>query len=370
VAVGGASVRRLLLIAVVALASREASAQRLFGNVFLADDRTPAAGAIVTVTDSLGRFVGRELASARGDYVIPLSRPGKFTITAQRVGSLTDAVRDVNVDAGQDVRTRVVLRRDARRPAQVAQRTRGVCDLAADTSGLAGLWDQFQIAIATTEIAESTKAFVATWNVRERILSAYLRDTTGRNDSEERVPIDVPVFPVTRPDTSERLGFVMETTEGVKYHTPGLATFRSPGFLNRRCFAFEPAPDGLPGWIGLHFWATGIRIGTNEVEGTIWFDQATLEPRAMTYVFTGLPPAFAAARSGGALRFRRLPTGHWIADEWTIRVPSGRFQRMYAYDTHGTPNGFGNLRLDGVRIAVATLVELTVNGSPLVRRPQ
>jgi hypothetical protein len=362
--------RPLKLLCALALAGGEAGAQRLFGNVVLADERTPAGGAIVLVTDSLGIRVGRELTSARGDYVLPLARAGKYTIVAQRVGSLAETVRDIVVGEGQDVRTRVVLSRNAPRPPQVEQRTRGVCDLAGDTTGLAVLWDQLQIALATTEMAEASKAFVATWAIRERILTPNLRDTTSRNDSEDRAPLEVPVFPVMRADSTERLGFVIETTDGVKYHTPGFATLRSRGFLNRRCFSFEPAPAGLPGLIGVHYWATGYRIGVNEVEGTVWFDHATLEPRGMSFLFTGLPPAFAAARSGGAMRFRRLPTGHWIGDEWTIRVPSGRFQRMYAYDAHGSPTGYGNLRLDGVRTAVATLTELTINGAPLVRRPE
>jgi hypothetical protein len=356
--------------ALLATLTARAEAQRLFGNIILADDRTPAGGAIVAVTDSLGTLLARELASARGDYVIPLGRAGTYTIVVQRVGSLVEVVRDVTVAAGQDVRARVVLTRDAPRPPRVEQRTRGTCDISRDTTGLATLWDQLQTALATTAMAEASKAFVATWSVREQIMTSSLRDTTSTTVSEERVPLDVPVFPVMRPDSTERIGFVVETTDGVKYHTPGIATLRSRGFLNRRCFAFEPAPPAEPGWIGLHFWATGYRIGINEVEGTVWYDHATLEPTAMTYLFTGLPPALAAARPGGGLRFRRLATGHWIADQWTIRIPSGRFQRMYAYDAHGTPNGYGNLRLDGVRNAVANLAELTVNGTPIVRRPE
>lgn len=355
---------------VSALASSQAAAQRLFGNVVLADERTPAAGAIVAVADSLGTLIARELASPRGDYVIPLTKPGTYTISAQQVGSLATIVRDILVQEGQDVRTRVVLSRRAPRPPQVAQRTRGVCDLGGDTTGLAVLWDQFQTALATTELAERSGTFVGTWSISERILSGNLRDTTYLDYPETRVAVGVPIFPVMRADSTERLGYVIETPEGVNYYVPAVASFRSPGFLNRRCLAFEPAPPGFPDFIGVHFWAVGYRVGVSEVEGTVWFDHRTLELRAMTYAYTGLPPAFAAAQSGGALRFRTLPTGHWIVDQWTRRIPSGRFQRMYVYDVHGTPNGYGNTRLDGVRIAVATLAELTLNGTPVVRRPQ
>lgn len=344
-------------------------AQRLFGTVVQADDRTPSVGAVVSVLDSSGAVIGRDLTTGRGDYVLPLTRPGRYTLIARQIGSLDETVRDIQVEAGRDVRTRIVLSRPARRPAQVTERTKGLCELRGDSTGLGTLWDQLQFALTSLELAESSRMFVATWDTRERVVDANLRDTLSRSESSERLGLDIPVFPVLRPDSSERLGFVLESPEGVRYFVPGAATLRSPGFRARRCFGFEPAPASQPGWIGLHFWPVGYRMGVSDVEGTVWFDAATLEPRALTYLYGGLPPAFTPARAGGGFRFARISTGHWIADEWTLKVPSGRYQRMFAYDARGNPNGYGNLRLDGVRMTTARLAELTVNGSAIVRRP-
>jgi hypothetical protein len=355
--------------ALVVFAPDALGAQRLFGTVVQADERTPSVGAIVIALDSAGVVVGRDLATGRGDYVLPLTRPGKYTIVARQIGSLDETVRDIDVAAGRDVRTRIVLSRPVRRPAQVTERSKGVCALAGDSTGLAALWDQLQTALASMEMAESSKMFVATWDARERVLDANLRDTLGRSESSERLALDIPFFPTLRPDSSERLGFVVESAEGVRYFVPGPATLRSPGFIARRCFGFEPAPASQPGWIGLHFWPVGYRMGLSEIEGTVWFDATTLEPRALTFLYGGLPPAFAPARPGGGVRFARISTGHWITDEWTLKVPSGRYQRMFAYDARGNPNGYGNLRLDGVRTTTARLAELTVNGSAIVRRP-
>jgi hypothetical protein len=273
------------------------------------------------------------------------------------------------VSAGRDVRTRIVLAHPAQRPAQVAERTKGVCERPSDSTGLGVLWAQLQTALIASDVAESSGMFVATWEARERVLDANLRDTVGRSDTSERMGLEFPAFAVLRPDSSERLGFVLEANEGVRYFVPGPATLRSPGFLAHRCLAFEPAPTSQPGWVGLHFWPVGYRIGVSEIEGTVWFDAASLEPRALTFLYGGLPPAFAPARSGGGMRFSRISTGHWIVDEWTLRVPSGRYQRMFAYDVRGNPSGYGNLKLDGVRSITARLAELTVNGSAIVRRP-
>lgn len=345
------------------------NAQRLFGSVVLADDRTPAFGAVVSVIDSAGALVGRDIATSRGDYVIPVSKPGKYALTVRHIGSQDVRVSDVEVAPSRDVRTRIVLTTAVPRPPQVTARTRGVCDLASDSTGLRTLWDQFLTALLSNEVAEQARVFTATWEVREQTIDANVRDTSARSEASERLALDVPVFPMLRPDSSERLGFMIESNDGVRYFTPGMATFRSPTFAAKRCFAFEPAPEGQPSWIGVHFWATGYRIGISEIEGTVWFDAVSLEPRSLTYLYGGLPPSFAAARAGGGMRLARVSTGHWIADEWTLRVPSGRYTRMFAYDTRGNPNGYGNLKLDGVRATTARLTELTVNGTPIIRRP-
>lgn len=351
-----------------AVVAAPADAQRIFGTVFRADGTTPAAGAIVTVSDARGTVLGRDLTTARGDYVIPLAAADRVTIAARRVGSEPEVVRDLEVTAGRDVRTTITLSRNARRLAQVSTRSREVCDVSTDTTGVASLWAQFQTALASSEMAEATGAFVGSWAQADYSLAANLRDTLARETSALRLGLDQPVVPQMRPDSSARLGFVLETDRGVFYHAPGLSTLRAPSFLARRCFSIEPAPAAQPTWIGLHFRATGYRIGTMEIDGTVWFDATTLEPHALTYFYMGLPPAFATSEAGGAIRFNRAATGHWIADEWMLRIPSARYRRMFAYDSRGVANGYGNLSLDGVRVTVARLMELTVNGNTIYRR--
>lgn len=360
---------RTACILTLALAlAQHAEAQRLFGTVFRADGTTAAGGAIVTVTDAAGTVLGRDLTTARGDYVIPLAAGGRVTIVAQRVGSEPEVMRNVEVSAGRDLRQPITLSRNARRPPPVTAPSREVCDVAGDTTGMASLWAQFQTALASSEMAEGAGGFVGSWSQADFSLGANLRDTLARERSTLRLELAQPVVPQMRPDSSARLGFVLETDQGVFYHAPGLATLRAPSFLARRCFSLVPAPAAQPTWIGLHFRATGYRIGTMEVDGTVWFDAATLEPHALTFFYMGLPPAFASSEAGGAIRFNKAVTGHWIADEWMLRIPSARYRRMFAYDTRGIPNGYGNLSLDGVRVTVARLMELTVNGNTIYRR--
>jgi len=360
----------LVAAALCAAAPREAHAQRLFGTGVLANDTTPARAAIVSATDSAGVIAGRELTTGRGDFVLPVSHPGKYTVTVLRLGSLAETVRDVVVEPRKDLRMRIRITKEAPMPPPVAVRSGEQCNIRDDTSPLGYAWSQFLIALSTADMASDTKSFSGTWLRTERWLGKGLRDTVFRSDTLVELALDGPMMPAIPPDSSRVAGFVIESEDGVRYHTPDIATLASRAFVARRCFSFDPSPPNQPGWIGLHFRSPDFRVGVVDIEGTLWIDRETMEPRGLGFRYVNLPPAFAAAESGGTLRFRQLPTGHWIVEEWTLRVPAGLFRRIFSYDQRGALSGYATkLTLDGVRIAGLRLMELDVNGSPIFRRP-
>jgi hypothetical protein len=347
-------------------ATPQARAQRIFGAVIMADS-SPARSAIVQAADSTGAVVGRELTTARGDFVLPLPHPGRYTVTALRVGSVAEVVRDVAVQG--DTRLRIRFTREAPRPPVTDMRSGERCEIRRDSTLVGLAWAQFQVALATAEMAADTKAFVGTWRRTERTLGRTLKDTVARSDTSEVYPLEIPIIPSIAPDSMREFGFVIESEHGVTYHVPDLATLRSEAFTRARCFAFDPAPPSQPGWAGLHFRSREFRVGVAEIEGTIWLDRATLEPRGLGYRYTNLPPAFDPAEAGGTLRFRQLPTGHWIVEEYTLRVPTGAFRRIFSYDTRGRVNGYATkLTLEGVRTATLLLTTLELNGAPILRR--
>ena len=360
----------LCVLSCAVVAPAAANAQRIFGVVVLADDRIPAPSAIVTATDTAGVSTGRELTTARGDFVLPVPHPGRYTVTVLRIGSLPEVVGDVVVEPGRDRRLRIMLTRDVPRPPNVAVRSGEQCNMRVDTSVVAHAWAQFVVALGTAEMAAETRAFTGTWLRSERVLAKNLRDTVVRSDKVETIELDMSVMAALPPDSSRIAGFVIEAEQGVEYHVPDVATLASRAFITRRCFSFDPAPPAQPGWVGVHFRPSDFRIGVSDIEGTLWMDRVTLEPRGLGYRYVNLPPAFNAAEAGGTLRFRQLSTGHWIVEEWTVRVPSGVFRRIFSYDVRGAPNGFATkLTLDGVRIVGVRLMELELNGSPVFRRP-
>ena len=335
----------------------------------LADDHTAARGAIVTAADSAGEVPGRELTTVRGDFVLPVPHPGRYTVTVLRLGSLPEVVRNVVVETGRDLRMKIRLTRDAPHPPSVTVRSGEQCNIGGDTTALGHAWSQFLTVLATADMAADSKVFSGTWVRSERRLGGNLRDTVQRSDTTVTIALDASMMPAIPPDSSRSAGFVIESEEGVLYHTPNIATFASRAFLARRCFSFDPAPPGQPEWTGVHFRSPDFRVGVVDIEGTLWIDRTTLEPRGLGFRYVNLPPAFAAAESGGTLRFRQLPTGHWIVEEWTLRVPTGAFRRIFSTDSRGALNGYATkLTLNGIRIASLRLIELELNGSPIFRR--
>ncbi|MBM4193989.1 MAG: carboxypeptidase regulatory-like domain-containing protein [Gemmatimonadetes bacterium] len=354
----------------IALGSESAAAQRVFGAAVLPDGSTPAAFALIFAQDAGNRIVAREMASVRGDFVLPLPGSGTFRIKAQHIGHRPVELRDVVLAPGRDQRLELRFTADATRPAPVTVRSAEQCNIDADTSALGEAWRQFKLALESTRLAAETRMFSALWKRTERVLGRSLIDTVSRSDTEERIDLDAPVMPVLPPDSAALAGYVLETEEGVKYHVPDVTIMLSRQFINRRCFSLEPPPPTQPGWFGIHFRSPTFRIGVSEVEGTIWMDRSTMEPRGLGFRYVNIPPPFDPGQPGGTLRFRRFDTGHWLIDDWTMRVPAGVFRRIFSYDVRGAPNGFATrLTLDGVRIVGARMMELEVNGSTIFRRP-
>ena len=195
------------VVAAALMRAPDAHAQRIFGAVTMADS-SPAQAAIVQAADSTGAIVGRELTTARGDFVLPVPRPGRYTVTAMRVGSVVEVVRDLAVQG--DTRLRLRFTRDTPRPPATDMRSGERCDMRRDSTLVGLAWGQFQVALLTADMAAETKAFVGTWRRTERTLGRTLKDTVARSDTSEVYPLELPIIPPLAPDSAREFGFVIE----------------------------------------------------------------------------------------------------------------------------------------------------------------
>lgn len=95
----------------------------------------------------------------------------------------------------------------------------------------------------------------------------------------------------------------------------------SAAFLRTHCFS-APPPDSASALAELRF--RPARVGRRpDVEGSIFVDTATGEPRSIDYRYViprGFLPA-AAPTAGGRVVLQRLADESWIVSGWMIRMP-------------------------------------------------
>jgi hypothetical protein len=89
-------------------------------------------------------------------------------------------------------------------------------------------------------------------------------------------------------------------------------------FIATHCFRVVRHRE-RPGQIGIEFAPVRDRR-LADVAGVLWLDEQSAELRELDYryVNAGLLTTF---RSTGYTRFRRMPSGAWLIDEWWLRMP-------------------------------------------------
>jgi hypothetical protein len=58
----------------------------------------------------------------------------------------------------------------------------------------------------------------------------------------------------------------------------------------------------------------------SDIKGVLWVDEQTAELRMVTFVYVNAG-VLSQFEPGGFARFRRVPSGSWIVNEWQLRMP-------------------------------------------------
>ena len=105
---------------------------------------------------------------------------------------------------------------------------------------------------------------------------------------------------------------------GWTYYAPDEAVLLSDQFAATHCFQVVRNNE-RPGQVGIEFKPVRGRP-VPDVAGILWVDESTAELRELIFRFVnaGLLERF---KGGGHARFRRVPSGSWIVDDWAIRGP-------------------------------------------------
>lgn len=306
-------------------------------------------GVVVTVepADSTVARAGlalSTLSTESGGWVVNVQRPGRYVVSAKRVGMKRFTSEPFVLGQGE---TRVVdvllspIDFTATLPV-VAVTAETPCSVdGAQADEVAALWDEARAALLASRLAVRDRVFRAVITGYTRLLSPSVYRVQRE---ETRVRRGVTEQPFRSPDAADlsARGFMQPTADGESiFYGPDASVLTSAEFIRDHCFSITRNRRARPGLVGLGFDPVTARR-TPDVRGAFWMDSATHELRLVDFAYVNLPEAYDRADARGEVHFALSPRGTWYVSRWFIRMPE--FGRSLV--SAGVPGG---TRLEVVR---------------------
>ena len=268
------------------------------------------------------------LSNDRGAYELRAARPGRFVVTAKRIGALRFVSSPFTLADGETTSLDITLERVRYELPPVAITAASPCaSLPNEGTRVAALWDEVRTALSASQISVRDRLFRATVTRYARTLDPRTLRVTGE-DRSSRAGVSERPFVSIDPDTLSRRGFAwMESDGSLVYHAPDATVLLSDAFLRDHCFALSTGRDSTDGMVGLTFEPVARRT-TTDVRGTLWVDARSFELRFVAFRYDRLPVPADHPNAGGEVRFARLPSGAWVVSRWFIRMPQFATQRV------------------------------------------
>jgi len=310
-------VRSVVVGAVLtALAAANGLAQRVRGTLTDSSTREPITGAVVTISDSTGRFLARGIAGADGRFDVPRF-PASKQIHVVRIGYRPIDATVPAADELLDLRMRAI----ASQLATVTTSGRRVCPGDDANSQALQLWEQARSGFLAAVVARDGHPP----NVRLRYFRIE-RDPMVRHVVDDTVWVktivgDQPFVAARSASAFASEGYMRERAGGDRdYYAPDEAVLLDEAFAASHCLRVIAADPAHVGEVGIGFEpVTPERDSLVEIRGTVWLDGKTLDLRTLDFDYTNLE--HVKDGSGGSISFQSMPSGVPMIVRWTIHSP-------------------------------------------------
>jgi hypothetical protein len=314
-----------------------ADAQRLSGTVRDSVSRLPVSGVIVSLLDSTGGTVSRNLTNERGEFRVLRSdraRRARFV----RIGfsplelplpPVTDA--DAHLDAAMFALPSLIQ--------AVHVRTNSRCGVRKDRAEALGLWEQARAGLLATIVAREE-------NPAKVVRLGFYKMMDGNSDRVERMRVESDSADGTSKTYVAahaaadfvRLGFSTDSLASATYFGPDADVLLNDAFAGAYCFELAAPVRSRPNQVGLRFVPADHRKGRVDIDGTLWIDSVARELRDVEYRYLHVEAGAVRFKPGGYVSFRAMKNGVVMIDRWWIRVVSA------STDTTVMPAGEVQLR--------------------------
>lgn len=307
-------IRHLIAISAAVLFASPSAAQAVTG-VVEDEAARPVAGVLVTLRQPAGgQPIAGALTDAQGRFIVRAPAPGRYMVRAERVGYRA-ASAEVEAAEGQTAEVRLVTGVQAFvLPALEVSATRCTVRPGEDDAAYA-LWEEARKALATAALLQEQRQVEYTVRTYGSVISMS-SGRTRRQNAEPRRVTGSPFHTLSPADLAAG-GYVRQEGDSLSFYGPDAHVLLSDEFLDTHCLYADSERSDREG-VALAFEPVRRREAV-DIRGTLRLDRRTGELRAVEYEYAGLEAGGQRVPAGGAVEFRRLPSGAWIVSKWRIR---------------------------------------------------
>lgn len=301
--------------------SAQLEAQSVRGTLVEESSGIPVEGAFVVLLDGSDSTVAGTLTDDSGIFVLQAPAAGRYAVRAERIGYESFSSPPLSLTLGPPIRYRLEMPVSPVELATLSVEGERRCEgRPEDGPRMARVWEEAKKALTTAVWTEEQRAFRFTTRLHRstldprslRVLDEEAEIQSGLAVNPFRaLPVEeLAASGYTRPGRSD-------TTE---YFAPDAQVLLSDLFLDDHCFRVVEGGGETAGMIGLGFEPL-LESDRTDISGVLWLDRSTAHLLFIQYRYENLPSGVESDELGGRVRFRRLPGGAWIVDDWHIRMP-------------------------------------------------
>lgn len=314
-----------MLLASALLSASLADAQVVRGRVSERTTAAPLGGVLIellTVTAGApGVAVASALSDPAGGYAVRGPGPGRYVVTAKRIGVRRFVSDAFDIAEGETVARDLALDALLYQLPEVVITGMASCDANAhDGDRVASLWEEARTALLATQISLRDQLFAARVTRYVRQLDPRSKRVLEETRSEAAGVVSRP-FSAVDAESLSTLGFWQARPDGrVTYHGPDADVLLADAFLRDHCFREARGGRNRRGLVGVGFRPLPHRT-LPDIVGTVWLDEKTFELRFVEFTYSRVHLSADSADIGGEVHFARLRGGAWIIRRWFIRLP-------------------------------------------------
>lgn len=314
-------------------AGTSAQAQRVRGTLTDSSTREPVRGAVVSLTDSAGRFLSRTLADENGRYSVPrVGNPTRLRVV--RIGYRPRDVAVAAADSIVDLRMSPI----ASVLDVVSSSAKRVCPGEQGNTQALDAWEQARAGLLASVVSRESRpphirlrSYVKTMEpIRRRVL---------RDSSTTKDVVVERSYVAARPAWAfEAEGYMRENAAKDRdYYAPDDAVLLDPSFVATHCLRIVGADSSHGGRTGIGFEPIDSRMRDSivDITGVLWLDVTRRALSSLEFRYTNLERD--ARESGGDIQFSIMPNGVAMITRWAIR------SAILAIDDDTPPSGVRRL---------------------------